>query len=57
MSLAIRLSARHGGVKCISGLIYKETRGVLQVRHFSGQVAISPASPIRRDNSLLKCRA
>ncbi|XP_015747520.1 PREDICTED: histone H4-like [Acropora digitifera] len=28
---AIRRLARRGGVKCISGLIYKETRGVLKV--------------------------
>ncbi|KAG8299647.1 trifunctional histidinol dehydrogenase [Homalodisca vitripennis] len=28
---AIRRLARRGGVKCISGLIYEETRGVLKV--------------------------
>ena len=29
--LAIRRLARRGGVRCISGLIYEETRDVLQV--------------------------
>ncbi|KAK9275507.1 hypothetical protein L1049_022774 [Liquidambar formosana] len=28
---AIRRLARRGGVKCISGLIYEETRGILKI--------------------------